>query len=874
MKSTKRLVPILALLLLLVMASETTADISNAAVLYLRIAPGARAAGMGEAYVAIADDATSTHWNPAGLGAYPLSPGWVEAKIPVDLQPVTASAALKTRGGGNYGAYDIWAVTPRGLARFDNKDWYLHEEFDTKTDQTVEGIVTSYFGFTDAEKISEAVRKVAAANNKESKAYLDSLKASVMAAVPAEYSSMEMLRAGFDSLQAVYRRCLINWDKVYEASKNFNEGMKDGSLTEKELDRVSFAIENARTRFIPEQLLVPYSALIDTGSITGIASAQETFVVSTTKGAFSYDGRYWQILTVQSGLPSMNVTALAGGDDFILVATDKGVVKTDGYEVTPLGAAGELPEGPISAVAFGVGEEAWAVVNNTLYHFDGQAWSSSYSYTVILDDTPDKIAKKHTIYGTDSEREQFIAMMKELNTAPAEITDTAGADSVAELAPSPELVLDPGTEIKVPYVAGFKGEVTSLLAWGEGHVWIGTTYGLIHRTEDGISLTGYSDQTYEIGDVIGESAANCPLDSLTYIQAVTDINDLADKGPQAGQTLKLYNNPTAASVHAMASRGDRIYFGTSLGLIVFDGTAFSMADFQNLSETEVIDVMSIDNEIWFSGEDRVVCKANSKTDISMMYVKWLPELADDLYYAFASFASHKEGWGTFGGNFTYISYGTITRTGLSPDDIQGTFDSFDMALTGSWGTSLTNKLKAGLSAKVLYSKLADQGAGEEQGEGTSTGFAIDFGFLYHMTRRLDLGLAITNLGPDMAYIDAAQSDPLPRNLALGFAYKVLQTDYYHFLTTAEVNKSLVGVDDGFREELKQLVLNGGMEFLYANLLALRAGYIYDQEGDIKTATLGVGLGPVGIIRFDFSYIPSNSDVALENTLRISVAIQP
>ena len=139
---------------------------------------------------------------------------------------------------------------------------------------------------------------------------------------------------------------------------------------------------------------------------------------------------------------------------------------------------------------------------------------------------------------------------------------------------------------------------------------------------------------------------------------------------------------------------------------------------------------------------------------------------------------------------------------------------------------------------------------------------------------MDLGLAITNLGPDMAYIDAAQSDPLPRNFAFGVAYKVLQTDYYHFLVTAEVNKSLVGVDDSFREELKQLVLNGGGEFLYGNILALRAGYIYDQEGDIKTATLGIGLGPVGIFKFDFSYIPSTKDGVLDNTLRISFAVQP
>ena len=35
--------------------------------LFLNISPGARAGGIGEAYVSIADDASATFWNPAGL---------------------------------------------------------------------------------------------------------------------------------------------------------------------------------------------------------------------------------------------------------------------------------------------------------------------------------------------------------------------------------------------------------------------------------------------------------------------------------------------------------------------------------------------------------------------------------------------------------------------------------------------------------------------------------------------------------------------------------------------------------------------------------------------------------------------------------------
>ncbi len=43
------------------------AQVSEAAVLWLLISPGSRPAGMGESFVAIADDATATWWNPGGL---------------------------------------------------------------------------------------------------------------------------------------------------------------------------------------------------------------------------------------------------------------------------------------------------------------------------------------------------------------------------------------------------------------------------------------------------------------------------------------------------------------------------------------------------------------------------------------------------------------------------------------------------------------------------------------------------------------------------------------------------------------------------------------------------------------------------------------
>ncbi|NIS17567.1 MAG: PorV/PorQ family protein [candidate division Zixibacteria bacterium] len=134
---------------------------------------------------------------------------------------------------------------------------------------------------------------------------------------------------------------------------------------------------------------------------------------------------------------------------------------------------------------------------------------------------------------------------------------------------------------------------------------------------------------------------------------------------------------------------------------------------------------------------------------------------------------------------------------------------------------------------------------------------------------MTFGAAITNLGPDIAYIDAAQSDPLPRNLAVGLSYKLIDNPYNRLMLVAEINKMLTGIDDGFSEELKEAIENFGFEYWYGSFIAFRAGYIYDQVGQVKTPTLGVGIQYRGF-RFDFAYIPSSDTVPLANTVRFSL----
>ena len=54
-------------LIAFVLSLGALSAISEASALFLLISPGARAGGMGEAQVAVANDAYASYWNPAGL---------------------------------------------------------------------------------------------------------------------------------------------------------------------------------------------------------------------------------------------------------------------------------------------------------------------------------------------------------------------------------------------------------------------------------------------------------------------------------------------------------------------------------------------------------------------------------------------------------------------------------------------------------------------------------------------------------------------------------------------------------------------------------------------------------------------------------------
>lgn len=267
-----------------------------------------------------------------------------------------------------------------------------------------------------------------------------------------------------------------------------------------------------------------------------------------------------------------------------------------------------------------------------------------------------------------------------------------------------------------------------------------------------------------------------------------------------------------------------------------------------------------------------------------MYSKWLPKLnLDDMYYVFGAYRQYIEGLGTVGGNITFLNLGEQTITDETGPDPLGTFNSFDLAITLSYSTLLSENLGVGLNIRFIRSNLSDVGAGAEKGSGKASAFAVDIGVLKKnlFIDRLNFGVNISNIGPKITFVDADQADPLPTNFRAGFAYRVLDQKFNRITLVFDVNKLLVNRnDDGSSDTVfkalfsawgnDDYIFNFGGEYWYANLIALRVGYNHDPAGKLKFLTIGAGLR-YSIYQFDFSYI-SDQDSPVSDTMRFSLTV--
>lgn len=833
----------------------------NAGVLFLRIAPGARAAGMGEAFVALADDATATHYNPAGLGIYPLNSEWDEYEHKSAGRVRDAVPLRNGLPGEHVDAHDLWLLTDDGLAVFRSGQSGIPAnavELSTGGMRSITSAIRRYAPFLSEGEADDIARGSAARTVGIPAEEFAAMMDKVHAAIPEDYRDRTVMENVIRELGIAHREGRLVNDRIPELRTAIT-ALRDGPADATQLDRVRFAMEHATGRILPSNTTLSLSDIIRP-PVTAITGDGSVLYVAAGNGLLEFNGDRWSMVPAPDQAEDwseMSVHALdiaAGGR--LWVGTDNGILVRHSGQWARLGPEMGLPSGRVDILALHGASTGWVYGSFGLARYDGNRFGTDDQQVLNVGDDLESLLSRYL----DSEDAVRIAAVRD------EVVRINNLDGDAGL--------EPGDTVLVPYSAGVRGEITAMTVDTYGRLWVGSNLGSYRFARGAWTSYGYSPYISESETTteavatlrLGQHATPARVQRLA--RYIRDYNGLPDDNIPADRTIYVYRNPAGAEVNDLLAEGNDLLIATSVGQLAYESGKWDRYFHADLDHDAVRAIARTGDDLWFVTDERVVVFRKSHKEVSLMHAPWLPEFNLDLYFEYLTFVTNKKGYGTFGAAITFLTYGEIPRTDEF-GNVVDLFHSFDLSTSISYGTRLSHNLAAGLTAKIIYSRLADQGAGTEIGSGSAVAFALDAGFLYNTPwKRLTLGGAVTNLGPDISYIDAQQSDPLPRNLGVGFAYKLWDSPYNRLTLVTDFNKELVDLGDGASDEFKQIIYNVGAEYWYSSTIALRGGYIHDEDGQIKTMTVGVGLA-LENMHLDIGYIPSQDNLPLANTVRYS-----
>ena len=271
---------------------------------------------------------------------------------------------------------------------------------------------------------------------------------------------------------------------------------------------------------------------------------------------------------------------------------------------------------------------------------------------------------------------------------------------------------------------------------------------------------------------------------------------------------------------------------------------------------------------WWNPGGAAFLKGNN---LALMHSQLVPDLASDVYYEYLGYTNEISGVGTLSFAVVYLTYGTSVATNTQGEKT-GDFKSWEASGVVTFAIPLSENLGVGLSGKYIHASLAPADLTLEKLDGSGSSVAIDAGALWKIPRyKLNVGAALTNLGPDITFIDQEQSDPLPLTLRLGVAYNPIASEINNLLMTFDIEQSLVWLIDSATDTRRSEIYHVGAEYRYINLLAGRLGYIYDEDGDFQDMTYGLGFIYKGKVALDYANVPQATTLDRVHRWSISVA---
>ena len=298
------------------------------------------------------------------------------------------------------------------------------------------------------------------------------------------------------------------------------------------------------------------------------------------------------------------------------------------------------------------------------------------------------------------------------------------------------------------------------------------------------------------------------------------------------------------------------------------------------------------------------------SSVGISYTPYLSKIVNDVFLTNVNFYNVIDQRSAWSASFKYFSLGDIDII-QNPQDIPILENPNEFTLDASYSLKLSEYFALAVSARFLMSDVKLQTVDADSDSASS--FAVDISGFFQSDQKSynsfdgiwRAGFNISNIGPRMKYEELGRKNFIPTNLKVGGAFDFIFDSSNKFSVNLELNKLLVpspsepiynsnneivgykqsdvnflsgifksfgDAPDGFSEELKEFTLAVGLEYVYNDNFALRAGYFNENEmkGARKYLTFGTGF-QLEDFSIDLSYLLSTSNIVspLENTLRFS-----
>ena len=305
-----------------------------------------------------------------------------------------------------------------------------------------------------------------------------------------------------------------------------------------------------------------------------------------------------------------------------------------------------------------------------------------------------------------------------------------------------------------------------------------------------------------------------------------------------------------------------------------------------------------------------------RAGVAVSYTPWLRKLVNDINLANVAGFYRIGDYSAISASLRYFSLGEVdlawSADGGAAEGM--TINPYEFALDAAYSRMLSETFSMGVGMRFIYSDIQyDYTSESSPGKAFAADIALYYNNYFMAGNRecgIGIGLNVNNIGSKISYGGDDNSDFIPTNLRLGLNVTIPFNEYNRLSLTADANKLLVptypkqGDDEqstdytdrvqreyydispiagifksfsdapgGFKEEMQEIQLSGGLEYNYNDRFFLRAGYHHEaaSKGNRKYVTAGAGFH-MSVFALDASYVFSTSQSnPLDQTMRFTLA---